>query len=125
MYRKSMRQMKVLKFLYFYYCIIIITPVIYLIRTFWGDRLENELYFKQHGNLLKRCLALPSFIVIPLLLFMCAGLFLWTKKIKENANNTNNVTSNNYFELAVITLFIILFIFLDFGMLQLLIALIK
>ncbi len=108
--------MKALKILYVYYGIIILTPVIYLIRIFWGEKLENEIYLKQTGQILKRCELVPTFIIIPIVLCTCLGLFLLTKEIQRKIDRTKHITAGGYFKLALITVFIILFVFVDYEM---------
>ena len=120
-------QMKAGKITYIYYWVIILTPLIFIFRTFAGDWLETRIYLKQHGTLNDRpviCMALPPFIVYPVLLLIVGIAFIWARSLKTRIYHKSNLTFYNYYELALITILVILpFIYIDINLITLLIKL--
>ena len=78
--------MKVQKLLSIYYWTILLTILIYAIRTYYVDWIEDQTYLKHYGNLDNlpmRCYPLPPIFIGVIIFSIIAGAFFLKRVLKK------------------------------------------
>jgi hypothetical protein len=112
--------MKAKTILRVYYWIILATGLIYAIRTFYVNWIEDKTYLKQHGKKLLRSLPLPSVFIDIIIFSIIAAAFIWTIDLKKQLSSKDKEAQHYIDTILILTfLFILPFIFFDYKLLQL------